>query len=262
MVFLKKILLVYHCLVPSLILRFAFKLILPPETNNSFSHFIRIFTGTKRMWFECTCPSTQALNLAAHWTIGVSNSIVIYGWNIACGNFSRFSQPTQLLMCSTQGAEAGLEEPVGVRKWRGDKMQVSAQAPAPPDTLPRAGPEGCRDPLGTHGLPSGPPSRPRPSSLICCHHVLSGSSVRRAPGTSLEIGSVPPRPSTCLRGRNHAWWWGAKDKRKTGWGVRMVLARGEEGTGSSRMQRGVGGGHRGLIPSSFCLRSKQWESAR
>lgn len=54
-------------------------------------------------------------------------------------------------------------------------------------TLPRAGPEGCRDPLGTHGPPSGPPSRPRPSSLICCHHVLSGSSVRRAPGTSLEI---------------------------------------------------------------------------
>ena len=79
MIFLKKILLVYHCLVPSLILRFAFKLILPPETNNSFSHFIRIFTGTKRMWFECMCPSTQALNLAAHWTIGVSNSIVIYG---------------------------------------------------------------------------------------------------------------------------------------------------------------------------------------
>lgn len=71
-------------------------------------------------------------------------------------------------------------------------------------TLPRAGPEGCRDPLGTHGPPSGPPSQPRPSSLICCPHVLSGSSVRRAPGTSLEIGSVPPLPSTCLRGRNHA----------------------------------------------------------
>ena len=77
--FLKKVLLVYHCLEPSLILRFAFELILPPEINNSLSHFIRIFIGTKRMWFEYMCPSTQALNLAAHWTIGVSNSIVVYG---------------------------------------------------------------------------------------------------------------------------------------------------------------------------------------
>lgn len=37
----------------------------------------------------------------------------------------------------------------------------------------------------------------------------------------------------------------------------MVLATGEEGTGSSRMQWGVGGGHRGLMLSSFCLRSKE-----
>lgn len=68
-------------------------------------------------------------------------------------------------------------------------------------TLPRAGPEGCRDPLGTHWpRPPGPPHLTNLLAL-CALPILS----RGAPGTSLEICSVPPLPSTCLKGRNHAW---------------------------------------------------------
>lgn len=96
-------------------------------------------------------------------------------------------------------------------RWPASRHSLSTelltQALVP--TLPRAGPEGCPDPLGTHWpRPPGPASWPRPASLICWNYVPSGSSVPIlspwGPGTSLESCSVPPLLNTCLKGRNYA----------------------------------------------------------
>ena len=89
-------------------------------------------------------------------------------WMKHCGNFSRFSQPAQWLRCSTQGAEAGLAEPVPGKRVKG--RQNAGVSPGSNPTRHKALPTvGARQPEGvtSRGLAGGEEGQQYTCSYIC-----------------------------------------------------------------------------------------------